>query len=268
MKTNKYICYASLLLLLLLQACATKRQVTPATPAEKQQTTLRNIWQAQPDFSSAEVTKMRFSLRYADRQMAANGSLRFIKDSVLSLSLQPVMGIELFRVEITPSSLTVVDKMNRRYTQLSFAELETYMGFPLSFDDLQAVAMQRIFALGKTDEWISCNYTIDKTDNLYTLSFSDNTIRYTFLLDAVNYILSESKFAVEKMNASAEVRYLDEQLTDDVLFPQTIEVALFSTRRQATLTMTMLRRRFNAEVTIAPINLKNYAKVDLSVLLP
>lgn len=254
---------------LLLQGCATQRTTTvrPSKADRERKDVLQNIILAQSSFHTAEVTKMRYTLTYSNRQMAANGSLKFIKDSVVSFSLQPVMGIELFRVDITPSQLTVVDKMNRRFAQYTYPELSNYIGLSVAFEDIQALTMQHIFALGKADIWQQ-PFTLDKTDSQHRINFTDNLIDYSFLFDAVNYILQETKLTSAKMNASVVVAYRNETQTDDVLFPETVEISYTHPSRHLALTLTMLRRQFNKKVNYSPVNTANYKLVDISTILP
>lgn len=265
------ILYAALCVatVLFLQGCATQRQTTgqPSKADRERRDVLQHIILAQSSFHSAEVTKMRYTLTYSNRQMAANGSLKFIKDSVVSFSLQPVMGIELFRVDITPSKVAIVDKMNRRFAQFTYPELSDYMGLSVVFEDIQALTMQHIFALGEADNWQQ-SFTLDKTDFQHRITFSDNKIDYSFLFDAVNYILQETKLTSTKMNASVVVAYRNETQTDDVLFPETVEVSYIHPTQHIALTLTMLRRQFNRKVNYSPVNTATYKLVDISTILP
>ena len=253
----------------MLQGCAVQRQTMIQSKADKKkQITIQHIVDAQPDFQSAEVGKMRFTLNYAERQITANGSLKFIKDSLLAVSLQPVMGIELFRAEITPSHLTIVDKMNRRYALFTFSELSEYVGIPVTFSRIQALAMQHVFAFSEDINRQQSACTLADTEEQHSLSFADSGISYTFLFDAVNYVLRETHLTPDKMDASASVIYRNEELTNDILFPTVVEISYMQPNHKATLVMTMLRRQFNKDVNLSPLNLKNYKVGDISTILP
>ncbi len=39
---------------------------------------------------------------------------------MVMLSLQPILGIEMFRIEALQDSIWIIDKMNRRYTTLAY----------------------------------------------------------------------------------------------------------------------------------------------------
>ncbi len=255
--------------LLFLQGCSTQRSTAiQSSKADRERhEILQHIVLAQSSFQSAEVTKMRYTLTYADRQMAANGSLKFIKDSVISFSLQPVMGIELFRVDITPSQVSIVDKMNRRLALLTYPELSDYIGLTIVFEDIQALTMQHIFAFGKKDIWQQ-SFSLDKVNSQHRINFTDNAIDYSFLFDAVNYLLQETQLSSTQMNASVLIAYRNETQTDDVLFPETVDINYIHPARHIALSLTMLRRQFNRKVNYSPINTANYKLVDISTILP
>lgn len=64
------------------------------------------------------------------------------------LSVQPFAGLEMFRIEQDPQGVTVIDKINRRYTRLSNKDIER-RGIKATQDDV--------------DNWIQQN-VIDKKD--------------------------------------------------------------------------------------------------------
>ena len=48
------------------------------------------------------------------------GTLRIKKGEVIQLSVAPLLGIEVARVEITPSGVLVLDRVNKQYVKASF----------------------------------------------------------------------------------------------------------------------------------------------------
>lgn len=54
-----------------------------------------------------------------------SGTIRMKRDEVIQLSLTaPFIGIEVARAEISPDGILVMDRLNKRYVQVSFAELK------------------------------------------------------------------------------------------------------------------------------------------------
>ena len=50
--------------------------------------------------------------------------LKMVKDSAFQLSVQPFLGIEVFRAEISVDSVKVIDRMNKRYVADNYANLK------------------------------------------------------------------------------------------------------------------------------------------------
>lgn len=92
---------AILLCLLLLCSCAIKRQATP-----RRYSTL----------SQKALTTLRFD----QQEYSMNCAVQIWHNELIVLSLQPMLGIELFRMEASKDSVLLIDKMNRRYTTLSY----------------------------------------------------------------------------------------------------------------------------------------------------
>lgn len=78
-----------------------------------------------------------------------NGTLRMKRDEVIQLSIAPVLGIEVARAEISPAGVLVMDRMNKRYVQASFAEVKELAKAELDFHALQSLFLNEIFLPGK-----------------------------------------------------------------------------------------------------------------------
>ena len=85
----------------LLSSCATKRQAEP-----RRYQTLSQ--------------KANVTLQFDQREYSMNCSVQMWRNELIVLSLQPVLRIEMFRLEATPDSMVVIDKMNRRYTTMAY----------------------------------------------------------------------------------------------------------------------------------------------------
>lgn len=78
-----------------------------------------------------------------------SGTLRMKRDEVIQLSIAPFLGIEVARAEISPDGVLVMDRMNKRYVQVSFDELKNLAKADLDFHTLQALFLNEIFLPGK-----------------------------------------------------------------------------------------------------------------------
>jgi hypothetical protein len=90
-----------LVLCSLLSSCAVKRQ-------------------AEPRRYQTLTQKANATLQFDQREYSMSCSIQIWRNELIILSLQPVLGIEMFRLEASQDSVVVIDKMNRRYTTLAY----------------------------------------------------------------------------------------------------------------------------------------------------
>lgn len=66
--------------------------------------------------------------------------MQTVRDSMIVISVMPVMNMELLRIEATPDEVFVIEKMNHRYTRLPMAQARQAVVPALKWQDLQAFA--------------------------------------------------------------------------------------------------------------------------------
>lgn len=84
------------------------------------------------------VAKVSADASADDGSKGVGGSLRMRRDAVIQLSLTK-FGIEGARLVFTPDSITVLDRINKRYVRASYAELQRSLALdrPFSFAVVQ-----------------------------------------------------------------------------------------------------------------------------------
>lgn len=71
-------------------------------------------------------------------------SLVFLPDSICILSLKPLLGMELFRMEMVPDEVVLVDKVHHQVAHVSYAELGEMTGMDVNFALLQRMLAERL----------------------------------------------------------------------------------------------------------------------------
>lgn len=83
------------------------------------------------------------------KNMKLSATLRMKKGEVIQLSVAPLLGIEVARLEISPERILAVDRLHKQYVELSFEELNRMANLDLSFNVLQSLFLNEIFLPGK-----------------------------------------------------------------------------------------------------------------------
>lgn len=88
------------------------------------------------------ISRMTIAVNMGGQQIATPATMRWQRGTGLVISIQPFAGLEMFRMEVNEQAVTVIDKINRRYTLLTFEDLAR-MGTKATLDDI--------------DQWIDAN---------------------------------------------------------------------------------------------------------------
>lgn len=78
-----------------------------------------------------------------------SATLRMKKGEVIQLSVAPLLGIEVARLEISPERILAVDRLHKQYVEVSFEDLNRMANLNLSFNVLQSLFMNEIFCPAK-----------------------------------------------------------------------------------------------------------------------
>lgn len=155
--SNKAPAALAALLLFMITGCHTTRtavrpaaQPAPATVAEY----LREVrQQARPNYrtltASLDVT---INPKTKD-EMSSRARLKVIRGQRLQISITPLIGIEMFRIEVSRDSLKVVDRLGRRYLaepiEKITKEIPAYYKrtcpYDFRYEHLEALLTNRLF---------------------------------------------------------------------------------------------------------------------------
>jgi hypothetical protein len=82
----------------------------------------------------------KFSAEYANKgkKTSFNGQIRIRKDSLIWLSLSPMLGIEAMRLVITQDSVKMMNRLNDTYFMGDYESLNKYLNTNIDYDLLQA----------------------------------------------------------------------------------------------------------------------------------
>ena len=57
------------------------------------------------------------------KTISANCTMQVVRDSMLVISVMPMLGIEVYRLEATPDELIAIDKLNHQYLKTDYARI-------------------------------------------------------------------------------------------------------------------------------------------------
>ena len=101
------------------------------TPADKPTKSM----EAGTNFTS----KVRISITQDDKTLSTTGTLRMRYDDVIQITLvDPFLGItEVGRMELSPDSMLIIDRINKRYVSSKYDELDVLKNNSIDFQTVQ-----------------------------------------------------------------------------------------------------------------------------------
>ena len=69
--------------------------------------------------------KANVSMQLDEHQHTMGCTVQLWRNELIIISLQPMLGIEMVRIEVNQDSVLIFDKMNRRYTTINFSDAST-----------------------------------------------------------------------------------------------------------------------------------------------
>ena len=142
-------------LVLALAACRSAKtaeggKAPVATQAFDKQQTLRMVADAGRRDRQFVTSKIKVSIEVGGQDISLSGSLRKKRDDVIRLQLVALGFIEAGRIEFTPDYVMVMDRINKQYVRVKYADVGFLRESGLNFQSLQALFWNELFLPGAT----------------------------------------------------------------------------------------------------------------------
>jgi len=115
-------------LLLTLPGCGTKKN---AVGSQAQV--------SEPTWHTCLVQGARANISMDGEGISATLTMQTVRDSLLIINVMPMLGIEMVRIEATPTEVIAVNKLDGVYAQATFAEINRVLTPSVNWDILQQI---------------------------------------------------------------------------------------------------------------------------------
>lgn len=242
MKQISYI----VLLVLILTSCSTSRNTLRNTTIGGLSGTeyMEKVIEWTPSRDNL-TARARIELNVGSSSpMSVNANMRVRRGEIIRFSVAPILGIEVARVDITPDKIIAVDRMNKRYVELGFAEISSLLNTELDFNILQSLILNEIFIPGKDKLSVAdaSGFTLSPYADRARLQVKGTKrIGYSFFTSATDGRLEETVIALKDLPYSLHCRYADFTMLGNDVFPQSIEMMSEGTEKKYSLDMKLSR---------------------------
>ena len=199
-----------------------------------------------------------------------NGTLRIKKGEVIQMSIAPLLGIEVARAEISPDGILVIDRMNKRYVRVSFAEVKSLANADLDFHTLQALFLNELFLPGKgdlTSRDISAFSVGNNASGVVLEVKKPRRFSYRFLTQAPEGLLRQSSIGLMGTPYLLDWSYDDFRALGQKSFPAEMKVSFEGGKKAVKAAFGLSRLSVNSDWKTHTEVSGKYEKVELADIL-
>ena len=198
------------------------------------------------------------------------GTLRIKKGEVIQLSVAPLLGIEVARAEISPEGVMVIDRVNRQYVKVSFAEVESLVHTDLDFHTLQALFLHELFLPGKKDlnARDASHFRVNVIPEGVALDAKKTGhFTYQFLTQAPEALLKESCIGLSGTTYQLRWKYDAVRPFEQGQFPTGMQIIFEGAEKPVKATLALSRLSANSNWETHTEVSARYTKVELADIL-
>lgn len=224
---------------------------------------------SQPKFNTMNISKMSARLQYKDLNIAVKGSIRVITGKSISVSIQPALGLEIYRLEFTPEGFYIYDKMSRRYSYNSYEYFFLETGMRVDYNTIESLLSHRIFIPGSTDDDEICRSfkPLKMYDTISVVAddvFAGKDLRFD--MNPENYRIVSSAVIDDSETPLVSLGYEKFKTYDKIEFPSYVILEAHFSSFDFSVTFTNDRIAFDREIFAMPIDTSRYTRVTIEDL--
>ena len=271
-KLSKYLIVLLLVLFVGIYSCKPKERIVQAA-SELEDKTNSNLFE---DILENEVrystfsSKLNMSFSTGRKVLNSRATLRIVRNEAIQLSIQPIFGIEMFRLYIQPDCIIILDRMNKRYVQETYDDLKKEYPIGFNFYTLQSLFTNALFIPEQSsvliDDYNNFRY-LQSSDN-YLLSGRDklSDINYSFCVNGNDQITLTQMYMPAK-KYSLEWSYDEFTLVEKLFFPFKMKVSASSQEVNLNTSISLSSINFDESLTLDSSIPSSYTKVELKEVI-
>ena len=271
-KLSKYLIVLLLVLFVGIYSCKPKERIVQAA-SELEDKTNSNLFE---DILENEVrystfsSKLNMSFSTGRKVLNSRATLRIVRNEAIQLSIQPIFGIEMFRLYIQPDCIIILDRMNKRYVQETYDDLKKEYPIGFNFYTLQSLFTNALFIPEQSnvliDDYRKFRYV--QSSNNYRLSGRDriSDIDYSFFVNGNDQITLTQMYMPAK-KYSLEWSYDEFSLVEKLFFPLEMKVSASSEKINLNTSISLSSINFDESLTLDSSIPSSYTKVELKEVI-
>lgn len=142
------------------------------------------------EYSNIFFKKFKAEVSFNGEKKSFKGNLFLQKDSSIVVSINPLMGIELFRVKLSPNKVEIIDRPKKKYSAGNYQILWDKFMIELDYETVQRILLNELYT-----------YPITRLDDRYIKRYKHDIAGDHYQLKSVKSGRMDRKYRREKTEA-------------------------------------------------------------------
>jgi hypothetical protein len=230
----RFIIYISFIWLLMCFASSCKTVKRAVSFGERQDLSLSELVDSVKDrsvvFDELYLKRVFVDIKTDERSLAGRANILIKMDSVIIISVIPIMGIELYRIKLDKEGVHILDRLNKKYLFGTYDRAGSIFLLDLGYNEIESVLVNNIFLAGGIDFYELGNRgRLSNGDSLFHYSFTGKSVsRGTSFFQRIEIqpltyrpVMTIVNFP--DLNIDFKVEYSDFSKYGDYIFPRSIK---------------------------------------------
>ena len=262
----------TLALLTLFVGCGTVRETAGSDDARRAQAMVRRTTPlsaiAQPLSNHTDLSlRMAVEATYGDKTLPVKGNLRMRRGECIQMAFTALGMIEVARVEMTPGAVWIIDRLNKQYAKVSYAELPLIGSSYVNFSLVESLLWNELFIPGQKNVATQLDkFVIEPTGTQQLIQPKDQkSLACRFWADAD--ITRLQKTRLQFGNFISDWSYSGYQLVDDTRYPSLLNASVEAGGKKVSARLTFTGITLDNKDWTTRTNLANYTQITATELL-
>jgi len=256
--------------LLFMNSCKSKKIVTTGGTLKSKTPTelISDALSSQLDYRTIS-TKGSIEFAVGNSSRKSSAVYKVIKDSLLQVSVRPILGMEAFRITFTPDRVIIIDRLKKQYIDENYNNSSLKAHFDFNFYNLQAMLTNQLFIPGKKEIEKSDyqRFNVTPAMDVYMLQTKDKAdISYNFAVDASDRIVSTTIYN-KKKNFNFEWTFHDFIKDERYIYPTVINSKIDAGKKRVNVSISYNKLDINKNLDVDTSIPSGYEKISISKMM-
>jgi len=263
---------STLALLLLFIGCGTVRETAGTDEARRAPAMARRATPlsaiAQPLSGHTDLSlRMAVEATYGEKTLPVKGNLRMRRGECIQMAFTALGMIEVARVEMTPNAVWIIDRLNKQYAKVSYAELPLIGSSYVNFSLVESLLWNELFIPGLKNVATGLDkFSIEPAGTQQLIQPKEQkALACRFWTDAD--ITRLQKTRLQYGSFISDWNYSGYQLVGDTRYPSSLSATVEAGGKKASARLTFTGITLDNKEWTTRTNLANYTQITAAEFL-